>query len=164
MLNLSHRQRLRVRFCQRSKGKTNSYWEALNFRDDMRAARLRMLAPMAKTLAPAQMKANETMRSGVRASPAQTPQANCSVGARNWMKPRVDRGRRRADQANRTRGMTVAGPLTRAQARPAGEANPVAWPCVASQARNRAPMGSSTRHSTNNPVWAEAGTRFRITA
>ena len=76
------------------------------------------------------MKPNDSPRSRVKASPVATPIANCSVGARNWTKPIVDRGSRRADQANRASGSTVARPLNRPQAKPDGEAKPCPCPAI----------------------------------
>ncbi|MNJ01518.1 hypothetical protein D3C73_1611780 [compost metagenome] len=77
------------------------------------------------------MKAKEAMRSPPRASPWIMPMKKTMVGARNCRKPMLDRGMRRAAQANRARGMTVAGPANSSQKVAAGLSVkcpcPVAW-------------------------------------
>ncbi|MNQ98486.1 hypothetical protein D3C85_1141790 [compost metagenome] len=72
----------------------------------------------------------------------------------------LDRGMRRAAQAKRASGMTVAGPANSSQKVAAGLA--VKWPCpVASMKITQArPGAASSRHSMKRPVWASTETRF----
>ncbi|MMZ70555.1 hypothetical protein D1872_336260 [compost metagenome] len=69
---------------------------------------------------------------------------------------------RRAAQANRASGMTVAGPANSSHIVAAGLA--VKWPCpvVSMKMTQARPGAASSRHSMNRPVWASTATRFRM--